>query len=78
LVCGIIALVISKKDIERYVSSPVNYTPSSYSNLKAGRICAIIGIILSSLYLVFTFILLSRFGMEVLSNPELMRQMMKQ
>lgn len=53
LVCGIIALVISKKDLILYNSNPAEYSVSSYNNLKAGRVCAIIGIVLSSLYFLY-------------------------
>ncbi|WP_108807597.1 CCC motif membrane protein [Aquimarina spinulae] len=51
LVFGIIALVLAKKAKELYLANPELYT--GYENLKAGRICAIIGTILSSLYLLF-------------------------
>jgi len=49
LIFGIIALVISKKSTEIYTANPELYY--GYENVKAGRICAIIGIVLSSLYL---------------------------
>ncbi|MBG6132690.1 putative membrane protein [Aquimarina sp. EL_43] len=49
LVFGIIALVLAKKAKELYLANPELYT--GYENLNAGRICAIIGTILSSLYL---------------------------
>jgi len=49
LIFGIIALVLSKKAIELYNENPDLYT--GYENIKAGKICAIIGIVLSSLYL---------------------------
>ena len=51
LVCGIIALVIHKKDKEMYKSDPGRYA-LSYKNAKAGYICAIIGISISALYFV--------------------------
>ncbi len=49
LVFGIIALVLAKKAKELYLANPELYL--GYENLNAGRICAIIGTILSSLYL---------------------------
>ncbi|EZH76044.1 membrane protein [Aquimarina atlantica] len=49
LVFGIIALVLAKKAKELYLANPELYI--GYENLNAGRICAIIGTILSSLYL---------------------------
>ncbi len=45
-ICGIIALVISNRDIALYRANPENYAATSYSNIRAGRICAIIGIVL--------------------------------
>ncbi|KAA1245508.1 CCC motif membrane protein [Aquimarina sp. RZ0] len=49
LIFGIVALVVSKQSIKLYTANPEFYF--GYENLKAGRICAIIGIVLSSLYL---------------------------
>ncbi|WP_281990818.1 hypothetical protein [Aquimarina aggregata] len=43
------ALVLAKKAKEMYHANPELYT--GYENLKAGRICAIVGTILSSIYL---------------------------
>jgi M penetrans paralogue family 26 len=51
VVLGIIALVLAKKDTELYNAGMEIYAPSSYSNLKAGKICGVIGIILSSLFI---------------------------
>lgn len=52
-ICGIIALVISNKDVSMYRTNPELYTESSYNNIKAGRICAIIGICLQVVGLIF-------------------------
>jgi hypothetical protein len=49
LVFGIVALVLAKKAKGIYLANPELYT--GYENLNAGKICAIIGTILSSLYL---------------------------
>ncbi len=54
LTCGIIALVLAKKGLNLYTSNPDNYTTSSRNNIKAGKICAIIGICLSGLYMAYT------------------------
>jgi len=45
-ICGIIALVISNRDIALYRANPGSYAAGSYNNIRAGRICAIIGIAL--------------------------------
>ncbi len=48
-ITGIIALVMAKKDMALYNANPGMYTPASYNNLKIGRICAIIGIVLQAI-----------------------------
>ena len=50
---GIIALVLSGKAKALYNENPEMYTINSYKNMSAGRVCALIGTILSSLVLVF-------------------------
>ncbi len=50
LIFGIIALYLSKQGITLYESNPDAYTSVSYKNLKAGRVCAIIGVVLSSFW----------------------------
>ena len=49
LVLSIIALVLANKDMRMYRDSPDLYTAGSYTNLKGGRICAIIGLVLNIL-----------------------------
>ena len=53
IVLGIIALVLANKDLRLYRANPELYTPGSYNNLKAGRICAIVGLILQGLGTIF-------------------------
>jgi ABC-type phosphate transport system permease subunit len=52
-VLGIIGLVLANKDTKLYNNSPDLYTNGSYSNLKSGKICSIIGLILSTLFIIF-------------------------
>ena len=52
LILGIVALIIAKKDIALYIENPEHY--DGYSNINTGRVLAIIGVFLSSLYLIFT------------------------
>ncbi|WP_103067946.1 CCC motif membrane protein [Aquimarina sediminis] len=54
LIFGIVALVLAKNAKELYLQNPELYT--GYENLKAGKICALIGTIMSSLYLLFFII----------------------
>ncbi len=51
LVLGIVSLILASKSIQLYRENPDRYTEASYSNIKAGRICAIIGIVLAGLYI---------------------------
>lgn len=60
-ICGIIALVISNKDMALYKANPELYTAASYNNIKAGRICSIIGIILQVLGLIVYIIFIAFF-----------------
>lgn len=68
-ICGIIALVLASKDRKRFNASPEIYTDSSYKNLNAGRVCAIIGTIISAIYLLFVIALIFIMGLGVLSDP---------
>jgi hypothetical protein len=70
LACGIIALILGNKAIRLYNENPGAYTQGSFSNAKAGRICAIIGLILSALYLLFVIFLLITVGISALQNPD--------
>jgi uncharacterized membrane protein YjgN (DUF898 family) len=58
-ICGIVALAISNKDMTLYRNNPELYTESSYSSLKAGRICSIIGIALQVVALVFYIVVIA-------------------
>jgi hypothetical protein len=62
LVLGIVALVLAKKDLALYQANPELY--SNYSNINTGRILAIIGIVLSSIYLIWTIYSLVVIGPE--------------
>lgn len=49
--CGIAALIMASKALGDYNQNPAAYTQSSFKNVNAGKICAIIGTILSALAL---------------------------
>lgn len=51
VILGIIALVISKSDLKLHRENPELYT--GYENLNIGRICAIIGLSIGSLFFLF-------------------------
>lgn len=66
---GIIALVLSAKDKKLYKANPADFTESSYKNLNAGYICALIGTILSGLYLLFLLIYFFIIGAAISLTP---------
>ncbi len=52
-----------------YAENPAIYTESSYKNMNAGKICAIIGLILSGLMILSYVMIIIRFGTEIFSDP---------
>jgi hypothetical protein len=62
IILGIIGLVLSKKDIELYKANPEAYTSSSYGNVKAGKICSIIGVAGGGAYILFLIIYIIIYG----------------
>ena len=64
LICGIIGLVLANKDRKLYNESPDQYLQSSFNTSNAGRTCAIIGIVLSSL-IVVVFLIIILFALSV-------------
>ncbi len=70
LIMGIIAMVLASKDTKLNSANPEAYTAGSLSNLKAGKICAIIGIVFSAIYLVFFVVLIALIGMEVIMSGD--------
>ena len=59
---GIIALVLANKAMSVYNVNPASFTLSSFNNLKAGKICAIIGLILSALMLIYMIVVFAFIG----------------
>ncbi len=62
IILGIIAIVMSGTADKEYKANTYKYSLASYKNLKAGRICAIIGLCLSSLYIILIIIYFVVFG----------------
>lgn len=50
LILGIIAVVLSTTSRKNYLSSPESYTEASFKNMNTGRICGIVGICVSALF----------------------------
>ena len=65
LTLGIIALVLASKDLKLYRKNPTNYTEASFKNMTAGKICAIIGTVLSGIYFLFSIVYLLIVGAAV-------------
>ncbi len=74
LILAIVAMVLSGKDKALYNANPSVYTESSFKNLNAGRVCAIIGLVLNILYLVATLAVIALFGFGVLSDQEALKE----
>jgi len=51
VICGILAIVWANKDQLLYDANPGIFSLSSLKNLKAGKICGIVGLCLSALYI---------------------------
>ena len=75
IILSVIALVLAKKDIALYKTEPQNYT--NYSNLNAGKIMAIIGLVLNILFLAYMVWVISYIGMENLGDPEKMQDILR-
>lgn len=53
IILGIIAIVLANQGEKIYQQNPSAYAMASYKNMKAGKVCAIIGMSLSGLYILF-------------------------
>lgn len=62
LIFGIIAFVMAKKATALYTANPELY--SGYQNVKIGKILAIIGIVLSAIYVLVTIYFYATIGMD--------------
>lgn len=69
LVLGIIAVMMGGKAKALYEANPGMYTVGSYNNLKAGRICGIIGLCLSALYVLFIVVYVLILGAALTAMP---------
>jgi M penetrans paralogue family 26 len=68
LILGIIALVLAQKDLRLVAASPGQFNTSSLNNLKAGRVCAIIGVSLSAIYVLIVIAYIIFFGTLITSG----------
>lgn len=61
LICGIIAITLHTKDRKLYEQDKTFYA-NSYKTANGGYICAIIGLVLSSIYIVFAIFAIANGG----------------
>ncbi|MFN4007100.1 MAG: CCC motif membrane protein [Chitinophagaceae bacterium] len=71
IILGIVGLILANKDLKLYQASPELYTEGSYKNVKIGRICSIIGLALSFVYLILVIAIIASVGFEAIKNPEM-------
>lgn len=72
LVLGIVALVLAKSATKLYNENPEQY--DGIANVNTGKILAVIGIILSVLYIAGVIYLVALFGWDAFQDPELLRE----
>ena len=75
LVCGIVGLVLAKKDEALYLANPTLYT--DFQTLKTGKILCYVGIVLSALTVIYMVILIMTVGLDALSYQELMQERLR-
>jgi M penetrans paralogue family 26 len=66
--CGIVGLILANQDMRLYNQTPDLYTEGSLSNIKAGRICSIIGVVLLGLGLLVFLVALMVGGLAGFSS----------
>lgn len=69
IILGILAIVLASKGTAAYKQNPNAYSLSSFNNLKAGRVCGIIGLILSCIYIVFIIVYIAILGAAFSAMP---------
>jgi hypothetical protein len=65
LVCGILAIKYGNKAIKMYKYNPEEYSSGSIGNAKAGKICGIVGLILSILFFLYMLVVILIYGVAI-------------
>lgn len=76
LIFGVAALVLADRALKRYAESPQEY--EEVQTVRAGRILAIIGLILNAIYLGAVLWLISTLGLDFFQDPEKMQEFLDQ
>jgi hypothetical protein len=74
IIFAIVAVVLAKKATALYNENPELYT--GYQNVKTGKILAIVGLILSAIYLIYIIFIFATIGYDGIL--EMQRGMMEQ
>ena len=74
LIFAIIALVLAANGRKAYNENRAAFTTSSYNNLNAGRVCAIIGLVMCLMYIILVVVIIATVGWETISNPEALKE----
>lgn len=69
LILGIIAVVLAGKATKMYNDNPGMYSEASFKNMKAGKVCGIVGLSLSAVYIVILIIYIAVLGSVLSGMP---------
>ncbi len=59
IIMGVISLILANQANKLYAATPELYTEGSIKNMNAGKICAIVGLCLSTLYLIYVIFMIT-------------------
>ncbi|MBD0831776.1 CCC motif membrane protein [Aestuariibaculum sediminum] len=76
LILAIVGLIFASKATKLYQSNPDLY--EGYGNVKAGKIMAIISLVLSIIFILLIVWAIVYFGFETLQNEELLRERLEE
>ena len=65
LILSLIGLVMANKSIRLYKQNPENYTSQSRSNTGVGQVICIVGVVISSIFEVFSIAYFALFGSQI-------------
>ena len=71
IILSIITIVLADGAQKLYIANPDAYTLSSYKNMKAGRICSIVGLCLGGLFIIYVIVMIAIVGTAAFSLSKL-------
>jgi hypothetical protein len=63
------ALILANTAKKLYLANPEQYTVGSFKNVKAGKICAWVGLIPTLISIICTIVIIIMFGFAALTDP---------